>query len=508
MYKQFFGLRENPFNVNPDPRYLFLTPQLRDALDTLTFGIQTRKGLILLTGEVGTGKTTLINCLLDWLHQQQTATAFIFNPRLETHHLFDFILADFGVSFDRRTGSNPLMRLNEFLLERFRGNENSVLIVDEAQGLSFDFLEEIRLLLNQENPREKLLQVVLVGQPELEEKLMRHELRLLRQRITLRCRTAPLTSEETHAYIQMRLHIAGSHEKPVFATEAIDALHFYAQGIPRLINLLSEHSLINAYVDNLQPVPACIVEEVAHEFELDGVKHSVRTADLMEAAGAQSILGESTFTKARLPLLSVTEPTRQAQFVGGICSTSVPFLVTEPTTLTNGGSTLPSLADERISERAASTEEVRRETELSLDSAEFTSEDAFRLLCELALESKTIASTPRLTTNGSRTQTPWDFSKKWIGKLRTQPIRWRAWWTTHWSSITSSLGRTRTISSLLHWLKQAMNPVQLTYRRWRAWPLGFSSMALPEMAASFIRWLQEPWDARPERLPHGRAIRP
>src|SRR3984893_13744174 len=169
MYKHFFGLRENPFNINPDPRYLFLTPQTQEALDKLTYGIQTRQGLILLTGEVGTGKTTLINHLLDWLHQRRAPTAFIFNCRLETRHLFDFILADFRVPFDSRTNDNALKSLNQWLVERYRAGDNPVLIVDEAQGLSFELLEEIRLLLNLEDQREKLLQGVLVGPPGLEE---------------------------------------------------------------------------------------------------------------------------------------------------------------------------------------------------------------------------------------------------------------------------------------------------------------------------------------------------
>src|SRR5580698_4268184 len=182
MYKNFFGLRENPFNANPDPRYLFLTQQTQEALDEMTYGIHARKGLILLTGEVGTGKTTLINRLLDWLRQQKTPTAFIFNSHLETGHLFDFILADFEVPFDSRSGGNALMRLNQWLIERYRAGDTPVLIVDEAQGLPVRVLEEIRLLLNLETPHEKLLQIVLAGQPELEERLKRHDLRQLKQR--------------------------------------------------------------------------------------------------------------------------------------------------------------------------------------------------------------------------------------------------------------------------------------------------------------------------------------
>jgi general secretion pathway protein A len=269
MYKNFFGLRENPFNVNPDPRFLYSTLHTQKALDELAYGIQNRKGLILLTGEVGTGKTTLINCLLDWLRHRETPTAFIFNSRLSTNNLFEFILTDFGIPIDIQLKSNMLMRLNTWLIECFRAGESPVLIVDEAQGLSFNLLEEIRLLLNLETGSEKLLQIVLAGQPELEDKLKRPELRQLRQRITLRCNTKPLTLEESRAYITERLRISGATGDLIFTSDAMDAVHFYSQGIPRVINLLCEHALINAYAEHFRPVPARMVEEAAHEFFLD-----------------------------------------------------------------------------------------------------------------------------------------------------------------------------------------------------------------------------------------------
>ena len=282
MYKQFFGLRENPFNVNPDPRYLFLTPQTREALDDLTYGIQARQGLILLTGEVGTGKTTLIYRLLEWLHQQQTPTAFIFNSHLEINHLFDFILADFGVPCDSGLKRGDLMRLNSWLIDRYRADETPVLIVDEAQGLPSHVLEEIRMLLNLETPREKLLQIVLAGQPELEGRLNRPELRQIKQRIALRCKTAALTLAETHDYIRARLQIAGG-ERPVFASEAMDAVHHYSRGIPRVTNLLCEHALINAYVEHVQPVPAYLIAEVAHEFQFDEIDRTAPSQASVDA---------------------------------------------------------------------------------------------------------------------------------------------------------------------------------------------------------------------------------
>jgi type II secretory pathway predicted ATPase ExeA len=273
MYKSFFGLKENPFNVNPDPRYLFLTKQIEEALSGLMYGIQTRKGFITLTGEVGTGKTTLVNRLLDWLHLKRTKTAFLFNSRMNSSQLFDFILAEFDIQCDNRSKSQQLMKLNHWLLDRYRAGETAVLIVDEAQNLTFPVLEEIRLLTNLETSTEKLLQIVLSGQPELEDKLKLPQLRQLRQRITLRCRTMPMSNEQTHDYIQERLRIAGAPaQSTIFSAKAMDAVHLYSMGIPRVINLLCEHALINSFVDQKQVVEPKVIEDVAREFQLDEVE--------------------------------------------------------------------------------------------------------------------------------------------------------------------------------------------------------------------------------------------
>src|SRR6266853_1103718 len=284
MYKSFYGLKESPFNVNTDPRYLFLTKPIEEALASLMYGIQTRKGFILLSGEVGTGKTTLINRVLDWLHQQTMRTAFIFNSRMNTTHLFDFVLSEFEIACDSSSKSQQLMKLNQWLLERFRAGETAVLIIDEAQNLTFPVLEEIRLLTNLETSTEKLIQIVLSGQPELDEKLKLPQLRQLRQRMVVRCKTAPLTKEETHAYVLERLRIAGAAPtaEPIFTPQAIDAMHLYSLGVPRVINLLCEHSLINAYVEHERPVSAKIVEDVAREFQLDEVA-PVATAESLRA---------------------------------------------------------------------------------------------------------------------------------------------------------------------------------------------------------------------------------
>src|SRR5580692_2303989 len=307
MYNQFFGLRENPFNVNPDPRYLFLTRQTREAWDGLTRGIQARKGLLLLTGEVGTGKTTLLNHLLDWLHQQRSPTAFIFNSHLEISHLFDFMLADFAVKFDATRKDNALMRLHQWLWERYRAGDTPVVIVDEAQGLSNRVLEEIRMLLNLETSSEKLLQIVLAGQPELEERLQQPELRQVKQRVALRCNTAALSLEEAHQYVQARLHIAGADGPRIFASDAMDAVHFYSRGIPRVMNLLCEHALINASAEQIQPVPARFVAEVAGEFQFDDSRPFVPSSSSAPDPRPTGIPAQSRFLNALVSLSSAHE---------------------------------------------------------------------------------------------------------------------------------------------------------------------------------------------------------
>ena len=314
MYQRFFGLKESPFNVNPDPRYLYLTRQIQEALAGLTYGIQNRKGFILLTGEVGTGKTTLLNRQLDWLHGQRISTAYIFNSRLEVDHLFDYMMADFEIPCESREKSQVLLKLNQWLLERYRAGKTAVLIVDEAQNLAPEVLEEIRLLTNLETSTEKLLQIVLTGQPELEEKLKMPSLRQLRQRITLRCHTAPLSLEETFGYIAERLRIGGANGEPIFSKEAIQTVHMYSHGIPRVVNLLCEHSMINAYVDSLRPVPAHMVEEVAREFQLDEIAPIAgalpSTSSAQQSANTQALLENLDELLGRLRQVNVV-PARE-----------------------------------------------------------------------------------------------------------------------------------------------------------------------------------------------------
>ena len=259
---------------------MYWTKAAQEAHAALTYGIESRKGFLLLTGEVGTGKTTLLNRLLDWLREKDVATAFVFNSQLlDVKQLFDFMMSDFEIPCESRLKSQVLMKLNQWLLDRYRAGKTSVVVIDEAQNLSEELLEEIRLLTNLETSTEKLLQIVLAGQPELDEKLKQPQLRQLRQRIVFKCKTTPLTREETSGYIRERLRIAGANGQPIFSKESMDAIHQYSQGIPRVVNLLCEHSLINSFAEGIKPIPTKVVEEIAREFHLDDPASGVAHAD-------------------------------------------------------------------------------------------------------------------------------------------------------------------------------------------------------------------------------------
>jgi general secretion pathway protein A len=268
MYNTFFKLQSSPFGTSPDPRFLYMMPHTREALACLEYGISARKGFTVLTGEVGTGKTTLLRRALSSFSGRKVSTAFVFNPRLDVLDFLEFVLTDFGIVPATRTKSGMLLQLNRWLIERFRMEETCVVVVDEAQNLSWELLEEIRLLTNLETSSEKLLQIVLSGQPELEEKLRHPSVRQLRQRVSLWCRTQALTESQTHAYVAERLRIAGASWS-LFSLEALDLIHRASRGIPRIINLLCEHSLIVAYVEQVEQVTATIVEGVAAELELE-----------------------------------------------------------------------------------------------------------------------------------------------------------------------------------------------------------------------------------------------
>jgi len=264
MYGEFFGLHELPFGSSPDPRFLYMTPEIRECLASLQYGIATRKGFVVLTGPVGSGKTTLLKTVLGTFSKERVSSSFVFNSSLDVLDLLEFILADFGIVPASRTKSGMLLQLNRWLIERYNNRGLCVIVVDEAQNLSWQALEEIRLLTNLETTSEKLVQIVLSGQTELETMLYEPSMRQLRQRISLWCKTQPLTPEQTSAYILERLRIAGA-TRSIFSLEAFQLVHYYARGIPRVINLLCEHALLASYVDGVKFVSASAVELVGIE---------------------------------------------------------------------------------------------------------------------------------------------------------------------------------------------------------------------------------------------------
>jgi general secretion pathway protein A len=303
-FLSFFGLRRNPFSVSPDPRDLFWTPQTIRALSELTGAIESGKSLIVLTGEVGTGKTTLIRHLLNSLRERDLPVAFVFNSHLDIDNLFDFILADFGIKEDPSRPRNVRKTLHDWLYARRRAGQRPVLVVDEAQGLTFPVLEEIRMLLNLEVEGEKLIQIVLSGQPELDFTLAKPQLLQLRQRISLRCHTAALTIAETHDYIHRRLEFGGAQPDGVFASEALDAIYFYSGGTPRVINLLCEQALLHAHRETISPVSTHIVEEVAREFQFDEFKPFPRSISFAPLTVAEILPLPASPTKMRMSAMA------------------------------------------------------------------------------------------------------------------------------------------------------------------------------------------------------------
>jgi len=274
MYKKFYGLARNPFEVSPDPYFFCPTPRHTEALANLAYGVLRRKGFVVLTGEVGTGKTLLVRCLLEALTTNKVAFAYMYNPMISVQEFFTHVVNEFGLLASQiRTKSDALARLNNYLLERSRHDLTTALVVDEAQLLSWELLEEIRLLTNLETTKHKLLQIVLVGQPELEQKLDSQQLRQLKQRVGLRCNLKPLETKELHDYIHRRLKLAGanSHAAAIFPDETIAVIQKISRGIPRLVNTLCENSLLLGFGHNQHQITPDIVQEVAKDLCLDRI---------------------------------------------------------------------------------------------------------------------------------------------------------------------------------------------------------------------------------------------
>ncbi len=267
MYREYYGLLRSPFEMTPDPAFLYLGETHREGLAMLQYAVESRKGFVMLTGEVGTGKTTLLHSLLSQL-DTGTASAFIFNPKLKPIDFFKVMFDEFGIEEECRTKGEYLMALNRYLIQRLEADTPTLLIVDEAQNLAPEMLEEIRLLSNLETPSSKLLQIMLVGQPELKQMLARPELRQLRQRIVLRYHLRPFSSGETASYIDERLRLAGYTGKALFDKGALRAVHGFTGGVPRLVNVLCDGALLLGYSRDLARVDRKSVGEVAKDLEL------------------------------------------------------------------------------------------------------------------------------------------------------------------------------------------------------------------------------------------------
>jgi len=266
MYLTFYGLADKPFNATPDPRFLYMSPGHREALAQLQYGVEERKGFIVLTGKVGTGKTTLLQALRQRL-DSQTAISSVFNCTLPFDSILEYVLEDLEIAKGGESPAQRLMALNNFLIERARTGQNTALILDEAQNLSPSTLEQIRLLSNFETPTSKLLQILLVGQPELAETLRLPELGQLKQRVGLRCQIPPLTPQETREYIRTRLRIAGARDVGLFTDPAVDRISEYSRGIPRLISTVCDHCLLFAYADQQRRIDRTMVDQAVDYLE-------------------------------------------------------------------------------------------------------------------------------------------------------------------------------------------------------------------------------------------------
>jgi general secretion pathway protein A len=267
MYTEYYGLIRRPFEMTPDPSFLYLGEAHREGLAMLQYAVESRKGFVLLTGEVGTGKTTLLHSLLSQL-DSRTNSAFVFNPRLKPIDFFKVIFDEFEITKECRTKGEYLMALNHYLIDKLEQDEPVLLIVDEAQNLSAEMLEEIRLLSNLETPTSKLLQIMLVGQPELKVMLAQPELRQLRQRIVLRHHLRPFNPQECASYVDERLRLAGYTDKALFDRGALREIHDVSEGIPRLVNVVCDGALLLGFSREMAQIDGKAVREVAGDLEL------------------------------------------------------------------------------------------------------------------------------------------------------------------------------------------------------------------------------------------------
>jgi general secretion pathway protein A len=489
-FSSFFGLDDNPFRANPDPRYLVHTQQTQESLEQLIEGIRARKGLLLLTGEVGTGKTLLLNHLTEWLDQERIPKAFIFNSHLKVSELFDLILTDFGIPFVPQRGT-PLAHFTNWLQDRFCAGETAVLIVDEAQGLALNVIEELCMLLNLQTPQGNLLQIILCGQPEFEEMLQRPGLRQMRQRVAVRCRTVPLTLEETRAYIRNRLRVAGTSDADtaIFHPEALQALFLYSGGIPRVLNLLCEQALTRAARDHIRPVPGNIVGEVAHRFQLDGgrplgARFAADGASVLELFAPGPVIGEAS---RRFAAAAASGESTMQRGVHLPANSPAADVTSEPARTPHPPIEFPSQIRPQPLVALGLKEIIAPR---GLSSRTGAPPDA--LIAELAAASRVAAHDA--SAQARTPQREFDLGKRWrrhflsvasrarsgIGAISSQARIVRARVETHMLSSFQAVGR------------------QWTALRSRNWNVRIN-LAWPDFATSWLEWLQA---ATTRHMPH------
>jgi len=302
MYKSFYGLKRNPFEISPDPHFYCPTPQHNEALACLHYGIHRKKGFVVVTGEVGTGKTLLLQCLFRWLSTHQVAFSHVFHTRLSSIEFLQYVLSDFGLPIHGKNKTELLIQLNHYLINRHRQGATTALIIDEGHLLDWEVLEEVRLLTNLETVQQKLLQIILVGQPELDDKMDSADLRQLKQRISLRCRLKPLAEEELRGYVQRRLELAGSSfdGNALFSEDAFAAIAHYSTGIPRLINTICENALITGFARQQKLISREIIEQVAEDFRLS------------TTSGTKKPRPVETSVEEMLRVMHLSQPAREA----------------------------------------------------------------------------------------------------------------------------------------------------------------------------------------------------
>ncbi|MDR3764599.1 MAG: AAA family ATPase [Acidobacteriota bacterium] len=318
MYEKFYGFRQNPFRMSPDPSFYYATARHNEALANLTYGVLMQKGFIVLTGEVGTGKTLLVRCLLDTLYRSRVAHAYILNPLLSRDDLLNMILTDFGVREVKRTRGEMLQQFHEFLIQAYRRNEICALVIDEAQLLTPELLEEIRLMTNIETSKHKLLQIVLVGQPELDEMLDSPELRQVKQRVALRYHLEPISDMEMRGYIERRLEVAGAPGRllQIFPAPALARVLHYAHGIPRLVNTLCDSALVSGYGRQMASLTPQVVDEVANDLRLNLKESAMKMTGTPFSSRSGKVAGEDpgqkTLTRTLLRLAKLLDEASDA----------------------------------------------------------------------------------------------------------------------------------------------------------------------------------------------------